>query len=256
LGYFYAINPSSPMSQPLIVAHRGNITSGPTTVPENTIAAFTQAIALGADMVEFDVRRTQDQVLIIHHDPKVAGQTIAQTPWPILQTLHPQIPTLASTLQHCQNRIQLDVEIKEIGYEQAIVELLLKYLATDDFVITSFNLESLQTIKQHYPKISIGLLLNPSWRSRNSQSATQKLTTQITQLQPQFLAPHYKLLLTPWLQTINPTQLPYWVWTVNQPKQIQAMLNNTAIAAIITDNCKSAIGLTKATHSNQKPPLN
>jgi glycerophosphoryl diester phosphodiesterase len=248
LGYFYATNPSLHMSPPLIIAHRGNITSSSTIIPENTIAAFTQAIVIGADMVEFDVRRTQDHILIVHHDPKIAGhpmtkvpQTIAQTPWSILQTLNPQIPTLAATLQHCQNRIQLDVEIKEIGYERVIVELLLKYLATDDFVITSFNLESLQTIKQHYPKISIGLLLNPSWRSRNSQSANQKLTTQITQLQPQFLAPYYKLLLTPWLQTINPTQIPYWPWTVNQSQQIQTLLNDPTIGGIITDNVAAAI---------------
>jgi glycerophosphoryl diester phosphodiesterase len=241
------------MSQPLIIAHRGNTHRRLNRPTENTIAAFTQAIAIGADRIEFDVRTTQDQVLIVHHDPKVAGQTVAQTFWHTLQTLNPQIPTLAATLQHCQNRIQLDVEIKEIGDEPAIVELLLKYLTTDDFVITSFNLESLQTIKQQYPKVPIGLLLNPPWRDRKSKSTTHKLTTQITQLQPNFLAPHYKLLPTPWLQTINPTHIPYWVWTINQPKPIQVMLNDSAIAAIITDNCEVAISLT---HKNQKLPPN
>jgi glycerophosphoryl diester phosphodiesterase len=245
------------MSQPLIIAHRGNIQVRQRLAPpENTIAAFTQAIALDADMVEFDVRTTQDQVLIIHHDPKVAGHWIAQTPWPILQSLNPQIPTLALAIQHCQNKIRLDVEIKEIGNERAIVELLLQFLTPADFVITSFNHQSLSTIKQHHPTILVGLLLNPPWRDRQSQATTQKLTTQITQLQPNFLAPHHKLLLTPWLQTINPTQLPYWVWTINQPKQIQAMLNDAAIAAIITDNSESAIGLTKSTHQQQKLPPN
>ncbi len=244
------------MSQPLIVAHRGNTHRRPDRPLENTIAAFTQAIAIGADMVEFDVRTTQDQVLIVYHDPKIAGKPIAATPWATVQTLNPQIPTLDRVLQHCQNRIQLDVEIKEIGDELAIVELLLKYLAPDDFVITSFKLESLQTIKQHHPQIAIGLLLNPPWRDRKSKSTTQNLTTQITQLHPHFLAPHHKLLPTPWLQTINPTQIPYWVWTVNQPKQIQALLNNSAIAAIITDNCKGAIGLIQSTHPNQKLPPN
>jgi glycerophosphoryl diester phosphodiesterase len=252
-------SPDCTMATPRIIAHRGN-THHPHShshqhPPENTLAAFEQAIIQGADMVEFDVRCTQDQILIIHHNPKIAGHSIAQTPWPILQTLNPQIPTLAATLQHCQNRIQLDVEIKEIGDEQAIVELLLKYLATDDFVITSFNLKSLQTIKQQYPQVPIGLLLIPPWRNRKSKSATQKLTTQLTQLQPNFLAPHYKLLPTPWLQAINPSQIPYWVWTVNKIPLIQAMLNNSAIAAIITDNSESAIGLTQSTHQSQSTLL-
>ncbi len=244
------------MSQPLIIAHRGNTHRRPDRPLENTIAAFTQAIALGADMVEFDVRLTHDQVPIIYHDSKVAGIPIHQATWAAIQTLNPQIPTLAATLQHCQNQIRLDVEIKAIGDELAIVELLRQYLSPDDFVITSFHLASLQTIKQHQPDIAIGLLLNPPWRTRKSQAATHKLTTQITQLQPHFLAPHHKLLATPWLQTVNPTQLPYWVWTVNQPKQLQAMLNDAAIAAIITDNCAGTIGLTQSIHSNQKLPPN
>jgi glycerophosphoryl diester phosphodiesterase len=245
------------MSQPYIIAHRGNTHRRPRP-PGNTIAAFTQAIALGADMVEFDVRRTRDQVLIIHHDPKIAGIPIEQASWITIQALNPQIPTLASVIQHCQNRIKLDVEIKTIGDEPAIVELLLTQLSYDDFVITSFNLKSLQTIKHHDPQITIGLLLKQHWRDRlrsrqNPQHhhiATQRLKAQIADLQPNFLAPQLKLLHTPWLQIINPTQIPYWVWTVNQPHQIQAMRHHPAISGIITDNIQGAIGLTQKTKNS------
>lgn len=47
-----------------VIAHRG----ASAAAPENTIAAFELAQALGADWVELDVRRTADGVVIVHHD--------------------------------------------------------------------------------------------------------------------------------------------------------------------------------------------
>ena len=49
---------------PLIIAHRGD--SG--AAPENTLAAFRQAIAVGADGIEMDVRLTKDGQLTVFHD--------------------------------------------------------------------------------------------------------------------------------------------------------------------------------------------
>ena len=47
-----------------IIAHRGS----PGLARENTVAAFIAARHLGADGVEFDVRRTSDGELVVHHD--------------------------------------------------------------------------------------------------------------------------------------------------------------------------------------------
>jgi len=54
-----------------ICAHRG----ANETHPENTIAAFEEAIRLGAQMIEFDVRMTKDNKLIIMHDRSVDRTT-------------------------------------------------------------------------------------------------------------------------------------------------------------------------------------
>ena len=45
-------------------AHRGVSA----LMPENTLPAFGAALALGADEIEFDVRLTKDQQLIVSHD--------------------------------------------------------------------------------------------------------------------------------------------------------------------------------------------
>jgi len=52
-----------------VFAHRGATASA----RENTLEAFAEARALGADGVELDVRRSRDGALVVHHDEWVEG---------------------------------------------------------------------------------------------------------------------------------------------------------------------------------------
>jgi glycerophosphoryl diester phosphodiesterase len=228
---------------PLIIAHRGSAQPA----AENTIAAFEAAIARSADLIEFDVRSTQDQVLVVYHDPEVNRRPIQQLTWAALQALNPAIPSLAETLQCCQGRIRLDVELKEVGPEKAAIEQLLRYLSPDQFVMTSFKLKSLQTIKQIDPTIQIGLLLNRSWRNRLTSRQTQALQSQIIDLQPNFLAPHKTLLKTRWLERLNVQRLPYWVWTVNNADRMADLSKNPQVHALITDDVALGLQIQAAT---------
>jgi glycerophosphoryl diester phosphodiesterase len=51
-------------SRPLVFAHRG----GAALAPENTLAAFDNGLALGADGIELDVRLSRDGVVVVSHD--------------------------------------------------------------------------------------------------------------------------------------------------------------------------------------------
>ena len=50
--------------RPLNIAHRG----GAQLMPENTLAAFADAMERGCDGAELDVQLTRDGVVIVHHD--------------------------------------------------------------------------------------------------------------------------------------------------------------------------------------------
>lgn len=58
-------------SRPLIFAHRG----GSALAPENTVAAFDHAMALGVDGIELDVRFSRDAVVVVHHDATLSRTT-------------------------------------------------------------------------------------------------------------------------------------------------------------------------------------
>ena len=59
-----------PAARP-VIGHRGNRAHA----PENTIESFAQAVALGADALEFDVHLSADGIAVVHHDPTVGRTT-------------------------------------------------------------------------------------------------------------------------------------------------------------------------------------
>lgn len=63
-------------TKPVVTAHRGF--SG--RYPENTLVAFKQAVELGVDVVDFDVRESCDGQLVIVHD-SMLDRTSSESRW-------------------------------------------------------------------------------------------------------------------------------------------------------------------------------
>lgn len=227
------------MQPKLIIAHRG----ASAYAEENTLSAFEQAIALKADMIEFDVRRTQDQVLIAYHDEYLLGRPISRWTYQDIKQQNSRIPTLEQVLQLANSRIQLDVELKEVGYEQTVINLLFQYFEPKQFVITSFNRVSLQTIKHLSSEIKTGLLLGRTgfkdFKQRRTKLGGLK---KVPELNADFLAPNWKLLRLGFLQPAK-THQPMFVWTVNHELTIWKLLKDERVEGIITDVPDVAIAL-------------
>ena len=49
---------------PLLIGHRGS----PVLITENTIPSFEKAIDLGADGLEFDIRLSKDNQIVVFHE--------------------------------------------------------------------------------------------------------------------------------------------------------------------------------------------
>ncbi|ATE61616.1 glycerophosphodiester phosphodiesterase [Thauera sinica] len=68
-----------PAGRALIVGHRG----ARAFAPENTLAAFEKAAALGCDMVELDVHLSRDGVPVVHHDDRLGRCTDVAIQFPL-----------------------------------------------------------------------------------------------------------------------------------------------------------------------------
>lgn len=219
--------------QPKIIAHRG----ASAYVKENTLEAFEKAIALGADMVEFDVRRTRDKVLIIYHDPDLNQRPIRKLTYAEILAIDPTIPRLEEVLDVCQGKIHLDVELKEIGYEGQVLKLLLKFFAPDSFVMTSFHPFTVKRIKKKCPDVTTGFLFGDVTAEvcRSLRFGPKTVRDRIRRMRADFVAPDWQLLESELLSKVTNGSVPIWVWTVNAPEVLADLTTDCRIAGIITD---------------------
>jgi len=230
--------------QPMIIAHRG----ASAYAKENTLAAFEMAIALGASMIEFDIRRTKDRVLIAYHDADLNQRPIRKMTYAELQAVDPDIPTLDQVLTLCKGRIQLDVELKEVRYEPAVVERLLSGFPPDDFVITSFHPAALKNVKRHYPDIKTGFLFGNGTVKfcRSFRLNAKAVRDRVRHMHADFIAPHWQLLDSPLLTQVVGGDLPIFVWTVNDIPAMTRLLGDRRIEGIITDTPDVGIKIREA----------
>ena len=71
-----------------IQAHRG----GAALAPENTLAAFGNALDIGVSTLECDVHISADGVAVLSHERTYAGRIIPLLTYAELATLHPPGP--------------------------------------------------------------------------------------------------------------------------------------------------------------------
>ncbi len=251
----------SSLAQPLrigIVAHRGKTA---TVKSENTIEAFQKAIELGIPQIEFDVRMSQDGYLIGYHDRSIlpCGETqaeieIADLKYHELQSIaHSkgfEIPLVEDILKLCRDRVALDIEIKEEGHEEQVIELATQYLKYSNFVIKSFNDASVRKIKDLDPQIEVGLLLGKVRGRFPLLSVLAQFFPEyrIFKTGADFVSPHFRLLKFGFLWRMKLLNRAVYVWTVNEERRLVKLLRRKDIAAIITDKPELAMKILDSFH--------
>ena len=159
-----------------VAAHKGYSIMA----PENTMAAFEEAISCGdADMIEFDVRRTKDGIPVVIHDASIlkacgVKKDVYDMTLEELRSYtanyqfsdgkyHEVVPTLEEVLAGCGGQINLLVEIKASdrspGLPAQIIEMLKQYDCLDQSVIQSGSYEALCEAKKACPDIPCGLIM-------------------------------------------------------------------------------------------------
>ncbi len=162
-----------------VIGHRG----AAAFAPENTLASFKKARALGCGFIEFDVMLSADGEPFIFHDEKLNRTTSGQGEFGLATSEYIQsldagkwfsrrnagekVPTLRETLAWmAECNVQANIEIKPYpGFaEQTTVAVLTqinRYWPAGKPLplISSFNVEALRLCHAFSPEMPIGLLL-------------------------------------------------------------------------------------------------
>lgn len=162
---------------PAVVAHRG----ASSTHPENTLPSFEAALALGARIVELDVRLSADGVPVVMHDADVSRTTdghglVHELTAEELFRLNAgtpanptNVPALSEVLEVVRGRGAVALEIKNIPGEpshdperETIVEAALAEVERTAFegavLVLSFNPRSIAAAKRIAPGVPTGFL--------------------------------------------------------------------------------------------------
>lgn len=172
------MNLPAPPPLPPVTGHRG----AKGHAPENTMAGIRKGVELGARWVEFDVKLSADNELVLMHDDTVnrtsdgkgavAGMTLAELRrldagrWFSSDFTGEQVPTLAEAMEYLVARgIGANVEVKACPAREAETGAAVgRALAARWFggpapiLISSFSSASLAAARQTAPQVPRGLL--------------------------------------------------------------------------------------------------
>ncbi|WP_367606059.1 glycerophosphodiester phosphodiesterase [Legionella sp. W05-934-2] len=228
-----------------LIAHRG--ASG--YAPENTIAAFDKALALGCLMIEFDVMLSQDGEPFVFHDDKLKRTTngrgeIGQVTAEYLQSLdagkwfHRQfkgekIPHLKDALKWLSlTNMKANIEIKPYpGTTEETTMVVLTHINRhwphnrSLPLVSSFDYEALLCARSISPELPLGLLMH-EWDD-NWQQKADYLSAYSVHL-------HYKIATRAHVTSIKEKGYAVAVYTVNR-KRLANKLLSWGVDGLFTD---------------------
>ena len=164
----------------VVIAHRSDWRH----YPENSLAAMEGAIAMGVDMVEIDVHKTADGVLVCCHDKTVDRTStgtgkISELTAEYISTLKLKdnngvvtehgMPTLAEALDLCRDRVLINID-KGINYYNQILQMLVERNMVEQVVIKSSKKPT--TVAKYFAKHKHNMLYMPiiNYRAKNWES--------------------------------------------------------------------------------------
>jgi len=231
--------------KPLVVGHRG----ASAHAPENTLAAFELAIDHRADAIEFDVKLSSDNQVVVIHDSSVDRTTngagkVANLSLSSLQKLDAgskfsnefageRIPTLINVFERFGKQILMNVELTNYstpfdGLVSEVVELVKFFKLENHVIFSSFLSKNLNNSQKLLPEVPCGLLAYSGWmgyfqRRNGWKKKFQALHPKISDVDQNLVS------------DVHTARKRIHVWTVNGEENLRKMLD-LKVDGVITDD--------------------
>ena len=245
---------NTPMSRPLLYAHRGAAVER----PENTLIAFARALELGADALETDAHLTLDGQVVLSHDPdgrRTAGvaRAIKETTWADLRSwdvgqqfvdahgerpfsgIH--IPTLESLLAEYPG-VPINVDLKEHSTRmvEATLGLLRRLRDEERVTLASFDTKTMRAVRRagyrgrtclaQKEVAEIATLPGAVWRRLSLRGSVAQI--------PSRLGP-FRLGERWMIERCHAVGVPVEYWTIDEPAEARRLLSLGADGIMTND---------------------
>lgn len=233
------------LNRPFVFGHRG----ASAHAPENTLEAFELAIEEGADGIEFDVKLSQDHIVVIIHDPTLERTTggqgrVNKHSLAEMQTLNASehfqppyavthIPTLEQVFERLGGRVLMNIELTNYtspfdSLVPRVVKLVKQFGLEDSVLFSSFLPHDLWLAKTVLPQVYRGMLANPG-------NEGKIIREKLWHWGCQALHPHEQDVTPQLVDAVHRRGGRVHVYTVNDP-DVMRRFADWGVDAIFTDN--------------------
>lgn len=212
---------------PLAIAHRGE----PVSHRENTLPAFAAALALGADMVEIDLRRTRDGEIVVLHDQTLQrlwalDASVGDLDLAEVATIGEgdvRIPTLREVLTAVPVPLMVDFTRREV-VEDALGAVMEAGALRRSLFVTG-NVEGLLLLRD----LSTGARLGLTW----VENASPPLDL-LEELGAEYWNPMFGLVTPEGVAAVHDAGLKVSTWTVDE-REDMARVVGAGVDAVVSN---------------------
>jgi glycerophosphoryl diester phosphodiesterase len=196
------------------------------------LSGLRTLVACGVEMVEIDVRRSADGVLVAHHDDRLPDhRLIRDVSARHIAAAYPderrpaRLDILLAAVGR-GTRLQLDLKVQ--GIEEQALRLALAAVTARDIVVTTLSADQVARVKALGLGVHVGLSVN------RSPAAYLRGLPQARRHGVDLLAIHHSYLRTRLASRAAATGIPLFVWTVDDDAALSRAFRDQRVACVIT----------------------
>jgi glycerophosphoryl diester phosphodiesterase len=237
-------------SPTLLAAHRG----GSLLWPENSLLAFRNAIALGADFIEFDVHLSKDGEAVVIHDPTLERTTTGTGPvkdrtaaelkalrlkdrtGAVTEETVPTLDEVVAAAAQGKRRMLLEIKVDATrarypGIEEKVLAILDRHGMAGSTVVMAFGAPTWRRVRELRPEIATCAL----YSARALAGTT--LAAELGMLRAAgvpFIGVEHTVVDAAAVAEARKAGIGMGAWTVNDAAGMQRVID-TGAAILITD---------------------
>ncbi len=202
---------------PLVIAHRG----ASAHEPENSLAAFRAALALGADAVELDIHDTADGDIVVHHDAAIGGRAIREMTASAVRSHRldngEPVPFLSDALEALGSAPLVFVEVKSLdrANDQRLFEVFAAGPAPARYHVHSFDHRIVKRLKRARPALVTGVL-STAYPVRPFDQLVAAEASELWQVE--------SLVDADLVRGAHEREMAVYAWTVDDPARMRWLL--------------------------------
>ena len=235
---------------PLLAAHRG----GSLLWPENSLLAFKNALALGADFIEFDVHLSRDGEVVVIHDATLDRTTTGTGPvrdrtmaelkmlrlkdrsGTVSQEPVPTLDEVAAVAAQAKRRMLLEIKVDPAkarypGIEEKVMAILDRHGMVASTVVMSFEAPTWRRIRELRPEVATCALYSARMLGRSGLAAELAL---LKTAGVGYIGVEYTAVDGAAVAEAQRAGVGLGAWTVNDARDMKRMIE-AGVTILITD---------------------